>query len=41
MRRLIICLECGTGYWFYCVGHMHVCWCGSMWFTIDPREKDE
>ncbi len=33
MRRIIICLECGAGYWFYCIGHMHVCWCGSRQFT--------
>ena len=38
MRRIIFCLECGTFYWFYCIGHMHVCWCGSTQFS-DSQES--
>jgi len=40
MRRIIICLECGSGYWFYCAGHMHVCWCGSKQFTSPKGESE-
>ena len=38
MRHIIFCLKCGTFYWFYCIGHMHVCWCGSLQFS-DTKEQ--
>ena len=38
MRHIIFCLKCGTFYWFYCIGHMRVCWCGSLQFS-DTKEQ--
>ena len=40
MRHYVIfCLKCGAAYWFYCPGHMHVCWCGSMQFTRTKEDE--
>ena len=32
MRSIIFCLGCGAMFEFRCIGHMHVCWCGSKQF---------
>lgn len=36
MRSIVFCLQCGAMFRFSCVGHMHVCFCGSLQFTAPP-----